>query len=239
MFAFAAAGGGALTPETFVTEDAQTSVAAAAGAVLEATRQALAGQHEPSLCVWYARARHQAGKNRGGGTYLINNLAVAAADALHRGVRSVAMSTSTLITVTAPRTFSAKTRVFSPSPCHQAEPFFPGTGSKEEIGRGRGRGSNLMPGGLQPTTGRRFWRKDWCMYDVIVRNWFWSNSPPTLIVPIRPPTCSCPTATSKRLPPLIESLGGPGLFKRLGACLSERAWVGGVRALVEASSGHR
>jgi acetoin utilization deacetylase AcuC-like enzyme len=238
LFAFAAAGGGALTPETIVTADAERSVCAAAGALIAASQAALAGEHEGVPLCLVRPGSHHAEKSRGGGTCLINNLAVAAACALHGRARAVA-----IVDLDAhhgngtENIFREDPRVFTLS-IHQHAPFFPGTGASDENGRGRGRGHNLnLP--VSP-------EDDWLGALELGLTHVQRQRPDLILVEYSTDAHRADPASELELSDqdyadavhMIESLGAPVVYE-LGASLSERAWVGGVRALIEASAAHR
>lgn len=87
---FAAAGGGRYDPETLATPETPRMVRAAAGSVVQAVRDGLAGEAPVSACL--ARpGSHHAGVERPMGTCFVNNLAVGALFALENGARRVAI----------------------------------------------------------------------------------------------------------------------------------------------------
>lgn len=234
LLGLAQAGGGLLTPETLVTPDAELSILAAAGAVMDASRRALKGErdHVP-LCL--ARpGSHHAQRDRGGGTCLINNLAVAAADALNHNARAVA-----IVDVDAHHgngtedIFREDPRVFTFS-IHQEGPFFPGTGSSDELGRGQGRGKNLNV----PVHPNEDWLGNLERGLVAVAR----HRPQLILVEFSTDAHRADPASDLQLSDqdyedavrMIESIGAPVVYE-LGASQSERAWTGGVRALVEAA----
>ena len=234
LFAFAAAGGGLLTPETEVAVDAPAAVLAGAGAMIDATRRALAGDPGPHL-VGARPGSHHAEHARGGGTCLVNNIAVAAGWALRRGVRSVGV-----VDLDAhhgngtEQIFREDPRVFTMS-VHQAGVFFPGTGSREETGRGAGAGTNLN----LPVTPE----SDWVAAVKAGLGQVARRRPRLLLVQF--------SADAHRSDPVSDLRVSDGEFAEavrallelrvpvvfeLGASLSERAWVGALRALAQAAS---
>jgi acetoin utilization deacetylase AcuC-like enzyme len=239
LLAFAANGGGKLTPETFVTADGERVILAAAGAVLTASRAALSGESEGVPLCLVRPGSHHAAKGRGGGTCLVNNLAIAAADALHsRRARKVA-----IIDLDAHHgngtedIFREDPRVFTLS-IHQRSPFFPGTGEADERGRGQGRGYNLN----LPVARNDDWLATLEMGLARVR----AHRSDLILVEFSTDAHRADPVSDLELTDhdfaeavhAIELIGSPVVYE-LGASSSERAWIGGVRALIEASSAHR
>ena len=240
MFAFARAGGGLLTPETLVTPDSELAVRASAGAVIEATRRALAGDPGPHL-VAARPGSHHAERSRAGGTNLVNNLAVAAAFALRRGVRAVGV-----VDLDAhhgngtEQIFREDERVFTLS-AHQDGAFFPGTGSREERGRGAGLGANLnvtvSPDRAQSAA------SDWLGHVQLGLAQLARSRPRLILVQFsadahRADAVSDLHASDADFAAAVRAiyaLRAPVVFE-LGAASCERAWVGALRALVQAAA---
>jgi acetoin utilization deacetylase AcuC-like enzyme len=230
LLQFIEAGGGRLTPETFVTAEAGQAILAGAGAVVDAARKAVAGERRLSLCL-VRPGSHHAARSRGGGTCLINNLAVAATDALNRGVHSVA-----IIDLDAHHgngtedIFREEPRVFTLS-IHQQAPFFPGTGYAEEKGAGRGHGKNLNI----PVSSEDNWLGQLELGLMQVQK----HKPQLILVEYSTDAHRADPVSDLQLSDedykgaiqMIESLGAPVVYE-LGASLDERAWIGGLRALV-------
>jgi acetoin utilization deacetylase AcuC-like enzyme len=165
-------------------------------------------------------------------------LAVAATEALRGRANSVA-----IIDIDAHHgngtedIFNEDPRVFTLS-IHQAPPFFPGTGGADENGRGRGRGHNLnLP--VAPD-------EDWLGALELGLSHVQRQRPQLILVEFSTDAHRADPVSDLQLSDqdfedavhMIESLGAPTVYE-LGASLSERAWVGGVRALVVAASTHR
>lgn len=231
---FSLPAGEVLTPETVITDRSRQAASAAAGALLWAARAAVADPAPVRIC----RVRpgsHHAERRRAGGTCLINNLAVAAVDALERDVHRVA-----IIDLDAHHgngtedIFREEGRVITFS-IHQQPPFFPGTGSRTMVGRGPGRGANLnLPVSAED---------DWLSFFEDGLRMVARKHPELVLVEF--------SADAHRADPvsdlqasdedffqavkMIEGLGAPVVYE-LGASASERAWVGAVRSLVRAAS---
>jgi acetoin utilization deacetylase AcuC-like enzyme len=232
LVSFAHAGGGWLTPETMVSADAPAAVHAAAGALIEASRRALAGKHGLHLCQ-VRPGSHHAEPARATGTNLVNNLAVCAHWALAHGVGSVG-----IIDIDAhhgngsQQIFASEPRVFTLS-LHQSGDFFPGTGMVEDQGHGGGIGSNLsLP--IDPA-------QDWLGHFELGVTQLARRQPQLLLVEfstdahVADPVSRLAVgdAAFARVAELIFALRVPTVFE-LGASTSRRAWIGGLRGLVRA-----
>ena len=147
-------GGGDLDPDTLVLADSWEVALTAAGAALAATGAVLEGRAEAAFAL-VRPPGHHALRNRGMGFCLVNNVAVAAAEALHRGLEHVAVIDWDVHHGNGTQDiFLEDPRVLYVS-LHQS-PLFPGTGAADERGRGAGEGFTLnIP--LPPGTDDAAW----------------------------------------------------------------------------------
>lgn len=228
-----AAGGALLTPETAVGPESWQHCRAGAGALLSALELAISEQPSaPILC----RARpgsHHAEPSRAGGTCLLNNIAVAAEEALlQRSVEYVCV-----LDIDAhhgngtERIFYEEERVRTAS-VHQRPPFFPGTGSLRDQGRGRGKGANLnIP--VEP-------QLDWGAAALEAIEWL-ERGPRSQAIFVELST------DAHRSDPVSDLQGTDADYRQigyrlgclkapviveLGASLSRRAWIGGLRSFI-------
>jgi acetoin utilization deacetylase AcuC-like enzyme len=226
LFAFARAGGGMLGPETTVRLDTETACRAGAGALLAAAR----ARAPLALCL--ARpGSHHASRARGGGTCLVNNLAVAAYDAIAHGYGRVA-----IVDLDAhhgngtEEIFQAEPRVLTVS-VHQAPPFYPGTGDASLAGRGVGDSSNLNLT-VEP-------HGSWKNAALHAIAQVAATAPELVLVEFSTDAhwddrASDLTASDEDFAAVggaLADLGCP-LVCELGSSLSERAWIGGLRGFV-------
>ena len=236
--ALAEAGGGCLTPETVVYEQSWDCVLAGAGALISAANWALQNSAERAVLCQVAPGSHHAEHNRAGGTCLINNLAVAAFDSL----RSPLVNHAVVLDIDAhhgngtEQIAFQEARVLTAS-IHQAPPFFPGTGEHSARGWGRGKGTNLnLP--VKPG------QEDWSDKVIQAINWMKRSKPEIIFVELstdahRSDPVSDLEARDQdyfRIGQQLKKLGRPVVFE-LGASLSERAWVGGIRSLLNGFNG--
>jgi acetoin utilization deacetylase AcuC-like enzyme len=126
-----------LDPDTFTSPESQEIALLAAGAAVQAAGHAL-DQHEPAFAL-VRPPGHHAERDRAMGFCLYNNVAVAAAYALARGLERIAIvdvdvhhgNGTQWIFYEEPRVLYVSTHQF---------PFYPGTGAADEVGRAAGAG---------------------------------------------------------------------------------------------------
>jgi acetoin utilization deacetylase AcuC-like enzyme len=126
-----------LDPDTFTSPDSYDVALLAAGAAIQAADQAI-DHREPALAL-VRPPGHHAERDRAMGFCLFNNVAVAAAHALARGLERVAVvdidvhhgNGTQWIFYDDPRVLYVSTHQF---------PFYPGTGAADEVGRREGAG---------------------------------------------------------------------------------------------------
>ena len=129
-----------LDEDTFTSPDSYDVALLAAGAAVQAMEHALDHQ-EPAFAL-VRPPGHHAGRDRAMGFCLFNNVAVAAAAALARGLSRVAIVDIDVHHGNGTQaTFYEDPRVLYVS-SHQF-PFYPGTGAAEETGAGAGEGFTL------------------------------------------------------------------------------------------------
>jgi acetoin utilization deacetylase AcuC-like enzyme len=132
----------------------------AAGAAVEAVDRVLAGEAERAFCP-VRPPGHHAEADRAMGFCLFNNVAVAAAHALGRGLERVMVvdwdvhhgNGTQAMFYDDPRVLYLSSHEF---------PFYPGTGALDEVGEGRGRGFTVnlpMPAGLGDAEYARVYRQ--------------------------------------------------------------------------------
>ena len=139
--ALAASGGGWLDPDTYVTPRSPAAARRAAGCLLAATEAVLSGEVDSAFCA-VRPPGHHAARDRSMGFCLLNNVAIAAAAALAAGVGRVAIVDWDVHHGNGTQQiFEAEPRVLYAST--HAAPFYPGTGSIDEVGAGDARGTNL------------------------------------------------------------------------------------------------
>lgn len=149
---FCKSGGGFLDPDTYAVEDTYEVALTAVGGVLEGIERILRGEVESVFCA-VRPPGHHAEYAKAMGFCIFNNVAVGAHYLIKRGVERVF-----IVDFDAhhgngtQRSFYQDDRVFYFS-THQY-PFYPGTGSVNERGAGRGEGYTLnvpMPAGAGDT----------------------------------------------------------------------------------------
>jgi acetoin utilization deacetylase AcuC-like enzyme len=126
-----------LDPDTFTSPESQEIALMAAGAAAQAADHALA-HHEAAFAL-VRPPGHHAERDRAMGFCLYNNVAVAAAHALARGLSRIAVvdfdvhhgNGTQWIFYEDPRVLYVSTHQF---------PFYPGTGAADEVGRAAGAG---------------------------------------------------------------------------------------------------
>jgi len=127
-----------LDPDTQAGPDSYRAALRAAGAVVDAVDRALDGRLERAFCA-VRPPGHHAEPDRAMGFCLFNNVAVAAAHALDRGLERVLVIDSDVhhgngtqqVFWTEPRVLYVSSHEY---------PFYPGTGGLREVGEGKGRG---------------------------------------------------------------------------------------------------
>jgi acetoin utilization deacetylase AcuC-like enzyme len=155
-------GGGWLDPDTYVVPGSMRAARLAAGATLQAALAAQAGDAEVAFAV-VRPPGHHAGRARGSGFCLLNNIAVAAAGLRRRGVaRRIAIVDWDV------HHGDGTQAIFDADPdvcyvsTHQS-PLYPGTGDRREAGSGRARGT-MVNRPLAPGAGDEAfvdaWRED-------------------------------------------------------------------------------
>jgi acetoin utilization deacetylase AcuC-like enzyme len=139
--AHAAAGGGWIDPDTFVGPSSPAAARRACGAVLAATDAVLDGD-VTSAFVAARPCGHHATRDRAMGFCLYNQVAVAAAAALDRGVERLAIVDWDLHHGNGTQAiFDADPRVLYVST--HAYPYYPGTGALEDRGVGEAAGTKI------------------------------------------------------------------------------------------------
>jgi acetoin utilization deacetylase AcuC-like enzyme len=126
-----------LDPDTFTSPESVEIAALAAGATIQAAEHAIAN-HEPAFAL-VRPPGHHAERDRSMGFCLYNNVAVAAASAIARGVGRVAIvdidvhhgNGTQWMFYDDPKVLYVSTHQY---------PFYPGTGAANEIGTGEGAG---------------------------------------------------------------------------------------------------
>jgi acetoin utilization deacetylase AcuC-like enzyme len=137
-------------PDTQASPRSSEAALLAAGAVVDAVDRVLEGTLDRAFCA-VRPPGHHAERARAMGFCLFNNVAVAAAHALVRGLERVAIIDFDVHHGNGTQdTFYADRRVLYVS--SHAWPFYPGTGALGEVGEGAGRGFTVnLP--LPPGTG--------------------------------------------------------------------------------------
>jgi acetoin utilization deacetylase AcuC-like enzyme len=234
LFALAEAGGGQLTPETWVTPEAPDAILASCGALIDAVKCAYRRDEQRVPLCLNRPGSHHAERARSGGTCLVNNLAVAAVWALRQGVRRVAIFDLDAHHGNGTEDcFRESDKVLTVS-VHQEAPFFPGTGSRKDQGLGAGRGFNLN---LPVAAGSD--ADAWTQAALIGCERIARFKPDIILTEFsadahRSDPVSDLAADDQAFAHVIEALEGIGapVVYELGASLSERAWKGALRALV-------
>ncbi|HWW95773.1 MAG TPA: histone deacetylase, partial [Vicinamibacteria bacterium] len=121
-------------PDTEAGPRSQAAAFLAAGAVVDAVDRALEGEIDRAFCA-VRPPGHHAGADRAMGFCLFNNVAVAAAHALHRGLDRV------MIVDFDVHHGNGTQEIFYEDPrvlyvSSHAYPFYPGTGALDEVGEG-------------------------------------------------------------------------------------------------------
>ncbi len=136
---FASRGGGWLDPDTVTSPGSYRAAAFAVGGLLEAVRAVLEGEIESAFAL-VRPPGHHATRNRAMGFCLFNNVAVAAKYALGKGAERVFIVDFDVHHGNGTQeAFYSDPEIFYFS-THQY-PYYPGTGSVDEIGHGPGRGT--------------------------------------------------------------------------------------------------
>ena len=147
-------------PDTVAGPQSYEAALHAAGAVAGAVDAVLDGTLDRAFCV-VRPPGHHATSDRAMGFCLFNNVAVAAAQALERGLERVAVVDPDVHHGNGTQQiFWEDPRVLYVS-SHQF-PFYPGTGAVDEVGEGRGRGFTVnlpMPAGLGDADYSRAYRE--------------------------------------------------------------------------------
>jgi acetoin utilization deacetylase AcuC-like enzyme len=135
--------------DTRASPDSYQAALLAAGAVADAVDRALDDEHDRAFCA-VRPPGHHAEADRAMGFCLLNNVAVGAAQALHRGISRVLILDFDVHHGNGTQAiFESEPRILYVS--SHAYPFYPGTGSVREIGVGRGKGFTVnlpLPGGM-------------------------------------------------------------------------------------------
>jgi len=151
----------ALDPDTYTSPESHDVALLAAGAAIDAARYAHGGR---GAAVAFVRPPgHHAERDRAMGFCLYNNAAVAAADALARGARRVAVvdidvhhgNGTQWMFYGDPRVLYVSTHQF---------PYYPGTGAATEVGHGEGAGYTLNVPLEVGATDADYWR----VYDGVI-----------------------------------------------------------------------
>lgn len=235
LFTLGRRGGAWLTPETPVIAASERALRGSAAAVIRASRDALSGRGGALLA--FARpGSHHAEPARAGGTCLVNNLAVAAADALARGAKRVAiLDLDAHHGNGSEACFAGDARVFTCS-VHQAAPFFPGTG-------GSGRNGSVAEGNLNLAVKPEESWQEAALEAVAAVTQF---SPDLILVELSADAhiadpASQLEATDEEVELVLAELASrkvPTVFE-LGSSLRQRAWWGVVGAAVRTYGGKR
>jgi acetoin utilization deacetylase AcuC-like enzyme len=146
-------------PDTEAGPRSQAAAFLAAGAVVDAVDRALEGEIDRAFCA-VRPPGHHAGADRAMGFCLFNNVAVAAAHALHRGLDRV------MIVDFDVHHGNGTQEIFYDDPrvlyvSSHAYPFYPGTGALDEVGEGPGRGFTVnlpLPDGMGDADFARVYR---------------------------------------------------------------------------------
>lgn len=145
----------ALDPDTYTSPESHDIALLAAGAAIDAARYAYDGRGPAAAFV--RPPGHHAERDRAMGFCLYNNAAVAAADALARGARRVAVvdidvhhgNGTQWMFYNDPRVLYVSTHQF---------PYYPGTGAATEVGHGEGAGYTLNVPLEVGATDADYWR---------------------------------------------------------------------------------
>jgi len=147
-------------PDTQASPLSYEAALLAAGAVVDAVDRVLEGDLDRAFCA-VRPPGHHATPGRAMGFCLFNNVAVAAAQALARGLERVAVIDFDVHHGNGTQdVFYADRRVLYVS--SHAYPFYPGTGALEEVGEGPGRGFTVnlpLPAGMGDEDYARVYRE--------------------------------------------------------------------------------
>jgi acetoin utilization deacetylase AcuC-like enzyme len=147
-------------PDTQASPRSYDAALLAAGAVVDAVDRVLAGEFTRAFCA-VRPPGHHAEADRVMGFCLFNNVAVAAAHALARGLQRVAVIDFDVHHGNGTQDiFSADPRVLYVS--SHAYPFYPGTGALNEVGEGAGLGFTVnlpLPAGMGDEDYARVYRE--------------------------------------------------------------------------------
>ncbi|HVR71407.1 MAG TPA: histone deacetylase [Vicinamibacteria bacterium] len=147
-------------PDTQASPRSSEAALLAAGAVVDAVDRVLGGELDRAFCA-VRPPGHHAEAGRAMGFCLFNNVAVAAAHALFRGLERVAVIDFDVHHGNGTQdTFYADRRVLYVS--SHAYPFYPGTGALSETGEGAGRGFTVnlpLPPGMGDLEYARVYRE--------------------------------------------------------------------------------
>lgn len=221
--------GGMLTPETSVTSQSEAAVRASAGALIDGVKLAL--EVKKPVLVAARPGSHHASRARGGGTCLVNGLAVAAYSALDAGLRVGILDLDAHHGNGTEEIFWREPRVLTVS-VHQAAPFFPGTGDAEAIGAGSGLGANLnLP--VEP-------KESWLAAAAQAVDWL--SGVDLILLELSADAHEADPASDLRasdadFAAVGKLLQGVPVVVELGSSLSERAWTGALRGLVGGLNG--
>jgi acetoin utilization deacetylase AcuC-like enzyme len=151
----AAAGGGYLDPDTYITPQSMVAARAAAGAAVEGVEQVLSGAYQHAFAV-VRPPGHHAERARAMGFCLLNNVGIGLAAGRAKGVRRIAVLDFDVHHGNGTQhSFQKDAEVFYAS-THQY-PFYPGTGSASE----RGEFDNVLNLPLKVGTGDRDFLAAW------------------------------------------------------------------------------
>jgi acetoin utilization deacetylase AcuC-like enzyme len=146
-------------PDTQAGPRSQEAALLAAGAVVDAVDRALDGEIDRAFCA-VRPPGHHALPARAMGFCLFNNVAVAAAHAIHRGLRRVMIIDFDV------HHGNGTQEIFYDDPrvlyvSSHAYPFYPGTGALDEVGEGPGAGFTVnlpLPDGMGDEDFARLYR---------------------------------------------------------------------------------
>jgi len=153
-------GGGPLDPDTQATENTYQAAMLAAGGCIAATEAVTRGEIQSAICL-VRPPGHHALPNRGMGFCFFNNVAIAAEAALHAGVSKAAILDFDAHHGNGTQdSFYPRGDVLYFS-IHQS-PFYPGTGTVDEVGIDEGSGTTInvpLPQGASDAHYLRAWRE--------------------------------------------------------------------------------
>jgi acetoin utilization deacetylase AcuC-like enzyme len=139
---FAAAGGGALDPDTVVSERSFDAARMAAGAAGDAVRRVIAGPHRTALCLVRPPGHHALSRHAMG-FCLFNNVAVAA----RLAIRQLQLDRVLIIDWDVHHGNGTQDMFWRDEQVGYFSihrwPFYPGTGAADETGGGAGRGATM------------------------------------------------------------------------------------------------